>query len=84
MRSLPLCPLLVQGITGCFRPGVLTALMGSSGAGKVREVPRGDSFFLPFLLLFPSTRKCSLGSSCAGKVRGGVQRGQAAGEEAAR
>lgn len=24
----------VQGITGAFRPGVLTALMGASGAGK--------------------------------------------------
>ena len=23
-----------QGITGAFRPGVLTALMGASGAGK--------------------------------------------------
>ena len=26
--------LLLKGITGSFRPGVLTALMGSSGAGK--------------------------------------------------
>ncbi|EIE26053.1 ATP-binding cassette transporter [Coccomyxa subellipsoidea C-169] len=25
---------LLKGITGCFRPGVLTALMGASGAGK--------------------------------------------------
>lgn len=25
---------LLQGITGAFRPGVLTALMGTSGAGK--------------------------------------------------
>ena len=24
----------VQGISGAFRPGVLTALMGASGAGK--------------------------------------------------
>lgn len=36
--SLPLPSL--QGITGCFRPGVLTALMGSSGAGKVRGEQR--------------------------------------------
>lgn len=27
-------PVLYQGITGAFRPGVLTALMGASGAGK--------------------------------------------------
>jgi ABC-type lipoprotein export system ATPase subunit len=26
--------LLLKGISGAFRPGVLTALMGSSGAGK--------------------------------------------------
>lgn len=26
--------LLLRGVTGCFRPGVLTALMGASGAGK--------------------------------------------------
>ena len=26
---------LLKGITGSFRPGVLTALMGASGAGKV-------------------------------------------------
>lgn len=26
--------MLLKGITGCFRPGVLTALMGASGAGK--------------------------------------------------
>ena len=25
---------LLKGIDGCFRPGVLTALMGASGAGK--------------------------------------------------
>jgi ABC-type multidrug transport system ATPase subunit len=25
---------LLKGITGAFRPGVLTALMGASGAGK--------------------------------------------------
>ena len=25
---------LLRGIDGCFRPGVLTALMGASGAGK--------------------------------------------------
>ncbi len=24
----------MQGITGVFRPGILTALMGASGAGK--------------------------------------------------
>ena len=28
------CPSVLQGITGAFRPGVLTALMGASGAGK--------------------------------------------------
>lgn len=26
--------MLLKGISGCFRPGVLTALMGVSGAGK--------------------------------------------------
>ena len=25
---------MLKGIHGCFRPGVLTALMGASGAGK--------------------------------------------------
>lgn len=29
--------LLLKGISGSFRPGVLTALMGASGAGKVRS-----------------------------------------------
>ena len=28
------CVFVWQGITGAFRPGVLTALMGASGAGK--------------------------------------------------
>ena len=28
------CLSVRQGITGAFRPGVLTALMGASGAGK--------------------------------------------------
>ncbi len=31
---------LLRGITGAFRPGVLTALMGASGAGKVTGAPR--------------------------------------------
>ena len=26
---------LLRGVSGAFRPGVLTALMGASGAGKV-------------------------------------------------
>ena len=30
--------MLLTDITGSFRPGVLTALMGVSGAGKVRGV----------------------------------------------
>ena len=30
--------LLLKGISGAFRPGVLTALMGASGAGKVRRL----------------------------------------------
>ena len=30
---------LLKGIDGTFRPGVLTALMGASGAGKVRFLP---------------------------------------------
>ena len=31
--------LLLKGITGSFRPGVLTALMGASGAGKTVRGP---------------------------------------------
>ena len=33
---------LLKGIYGVFRPGVLTALMGASGAGKVRPAPLRD------------------------------------------
>lgn len=32
--------LLLRGITGSFRPGVLTALMGASGAGKTTLMVR--------------------------------------------
>ncbi len=31
---------LLRGVTGAFRPGVLTALMGASGAGKARGAAR--------------------------------------------
>ncbi len=36
---------LLKGITGAFRPGVLTALMGASGAGKVSEGAPPDGIF---------------------------------------
>ncbi len=32
--AVDVCVFVWQGITGAFRPGVLTALMGASGAGK--------------------------------------------------
>ena len=34
MLVATVCLSVRQGITGAFRPGVLTALMGASGAGK--------------------------------------------------
>lgn len=41
---------LLKGVSGVFRPGVLTALMGASGAGKttLMDVLAGTAF-APFL-----------------------------------
>lgn len=43
IEAFPFCPCptgedlqLLENVSGSFRPGVLTALMGASGAGKVR------------------------------------------------
>ena len=41
---------LLKGIDGSFRPGVLTALMGASGAGKVDIVLFSLEFCLGGLL----------------------------------
>lgn len=48
---------LLKGITGCFRPGVLSALMGASGAGKTTflDLLAGRKTGVYFLLLCART-----------------------------
>jgi hypothetical protein len=66
---------LLKGIYGVFRPGVLTALMGASGAGKVRWLPahgtfQADRIVPTFLILCcPSVLTALMSAKSAGKVR---------------
>ena len=43
--------LLLKGITGSFRPGVLTALMGASGAGVHPAACRNTQLFVLFSVI---------------------------------